>query len=234
MINEIVSTMFYNRDATQIQTVRYARTASNNAPLFHILVSNQSGITNLDELKGVEIGISQGTVIEYLTDRILESQNFSAEEIMTVAIPKISDRMALLTSGEIDAAMLPDPLSFLAVSQGASIIIDDSEIPDLSFSTISFRKEFIENNPSAVRGFLAAVESATGSINADPAKYAGLLAEKNLVPPPILESYQINPYPSAGVPSQAQWDDVQRWMQGKGLLDVTVSYEESVTDAYLP
>jgi len=234
MVNEIVSTMFYNRDVIQVQTVRYARTATNNAPLFHILVSKQSGITDPGELKGVEIGISQGTIIEYLTDRILESQNFSAEEIKIVAVPKISDRMALLASGEIDAAMLPDPLSFLAVGQEASIIIDDSEIPDLSFSTITFRKDFIENNPAAVRGFLAALETATDRINTDPANYAGLLAEKNLVPPPILESYQINPFPPAGVPSQAQWDDVQRWVQEKGLLDVSVSYEESVTDAYLP
>jgi NitT/TauT family transport system substrate-binding protein len=234
IVNEILSTMFFNRELTQVQTIRYARTASASAPLFHILVSAQSGIVSGEGLKNTEIGISQGTIIEYLTDRILESQNFNKEEIKTVAVPKISDRLALLASGELDAAMLPDPLSFLAEQQGAYIVLDDSVIPNLSFSTITFRKDFIDQNPEAIRGFLAAIEEATERINSEPEAFVNLLSERQLVPQPILEAYQINPYPTAGIPSQEQWEDVLAWAQEKGLLEGEVSYSESVTDAFLP
>jgi NitT/TauT family transport system substrate-binding protein len=234
MVNEILSTMFYNRDAIQVQTVRYARTATESSPLFHILASGQSGFDSVDDLKNVEIGISEGTVIAYLTDRILESQSFAQDEIRTVAVPKISDRLALLASGELSAAMLPDPLSFLAEQQGGRIIVDDTVVPELSFSTISFRINFIEQNPEAVRGFLAALEESTKRINADPNLYASLLSERQLVPQPILEAYRINPYPEASIPSQMQWDDVLKWALDKGLLDRDISYAASVTDAFLP
>ena len=234
MVNEIVSTLFYNQDQIQVQTVRFARTATNAFPLFHILASANSDITTPKDLLNVDIGISEGTVIEYLTDRLLENEGFLQADIKTIAVPKISDRMALLASNELKAAVLPDPLTHLAVQQGAKIILDDTSIPDKSFSTISFRKAFIDQNPGAVRNFLSAIEEATVKINQDPNQYTSLLTEQKLVPEPILENYQINPYPIAGVPTQAQWDDVLNWAKEKGLVAKDVSYQDSVTDQYLP
>ena len=234
MINEIVSTLFYNQEQVQVQTVRYARIATEEYPLFSIMAAQDSGIQSPEDLSGVEIGISQGTVIEYLTDRLLQHQGFTTAEIQTIAVPKISDRMALLSTGELKAAMLPDPLTFLAEQQGAIVVMDDTLIPEFSFSTITFRKAFIDDYPDAVRGFLAAIEEATQKVNSDPNQYNSLLTEQKLVPAPILEDYQINPYPTAGVPTQSQWEDVVSWVKEKGLLEADVSYTDSVTDKYLP
>ena len=99
MINEVLTTMLNNRDQVQVQIVRYARTATSEAPLFRILASANSGITDTQGLKGVEIGVSQGTVIEYLTDRLLQAEGLSSDEIKTIAVPGITDRMTLLESG---------------------------------------------------------------------------------------------------------------------------------------
>ena len=121
MINEIVSTQFYNKDKIQVQIVRFAQAATSDSAMFRILASGKSGITSVDQLKGVPIGISQGTVIAYLTDRLLKAQGFSKDEIQTIAVPKIGDRMALLGSGELKAAMLPEPLSSLTEQQGAKV-----------------------------------------------------------------------------------------------------------------
>lgn len=234
MINELTSTMFYNKDQPQVQIVRYARTATPEQALFRILASGESGIENVDELKGSEIGISQGTIIEYLTDRLLQAQGFSAEEINTVAVPKIPDRMALLESGELDAGMLPEPLSSLAVLQGSQVILDDTSLPEFSFSTLTFRNEVLDQHPEAVRGFLAAVEESTAQINADPTKWIPLLGEYNLVPPPLMESFQIPEFVEAGIPTEAQWNDVLAWAIEKGFLEGDVSYQESVSPDYLP
>ena len=149
MVNEVVSTIFYNRDETQVQIVRYARTATPNSPIFFILASGQSGISSVDQIKGVEIGVSHGTVIEYLTDRLLQAEGFIGEEIKTIAVPDIGQRMALLGSGELSAAMLPDPLASLVMQQGAVLVIDDSSHPQYSHSTLAFRKAFIDENPEA-------------------------------------------------------------------------------------
>lgn len=234
MLNEVVSTLFYNKDEVQVQIVRTARSATSEAPIFRILASADSGITGVEDLKGVEVGISEGTVIEYLTDRLLEAEGFSEDDIATIAVPKIPDRLALLGSGELQAAMLPDPASSVALGGGAVVVVDDTSHPEFGFSVLSFRKAVIDEHPQAIKKFLAAVEQAVEEINADPSQYADLMAELGLVPPPLQGSYIVNPFPTAGVPSQAQWDDAVDWVLDKGLIESSVDYQGSVTAEYLP
>lgn len=233
-INETLAVMLFNKETVQMQVVRYALRPTEGHGHFFIIASGQSGITDVNGLKGVEIGVSQGTVIEYVTDRILQAEGFSADEIKTIAVPKIPDRMALLASGELKAGVMPDPLASLVVGQGGVIVADDSKYPEYGFSVISFRKAVIDENSKAVKGFLAAIEEATQLVNADPAKYKNLLSEQNLVPSPLLDKYQPPVFPSAGVPTEAEWTDALNWLKEKGMLDADVSYVDSVNATLLP
>ncbi len=234
IINEIVSTILYNKDAIQVQIVRLARVPTPESAQYHILVSGKSGITSVEQLKGVPIGISQGTIIEYITDRLLEAEGLAQTDIKTIAVPKIPDRLALLSSGELKAATIPDPLAYLAVQQGASFLVQDSKYPQYGHSTYAFRKQIIDQNPAAIRAFLAAIEDAINDINADPTRWGELLKEQKLVPEPLLANYQIPPFPSKSVPSQQLWSDVLAWTKEKGLVSTDVSYNDSVTDQFLP
>ena len=233
-INETLAVMLFNKENVQMQVVRYALRPTEGNGHFFILASAKSGIASVDGLKGVEIGVSQGTVIEYVTERLLQADGFTSEEIKTIAVPKIPDRMALLASGELPAGVMPDPLASLVVSQGGVIVTDDSSHPEYGFSVISFRKAVIDANPEAIKGFLAAVEEATGLLNADPAKYQNLLSEQKLVPPPLMESYRAPIFPTAAVPTAAEWADALNWLKGKGILTADVSYEDSVNSSLLP
>ncbi|HSO11553.1 MAG TPA: MetQ/NlpA family ABC transporter substrate-binding protein [Anaerolineales bacterium] len=233
-INETLAVMAFNKETVQMQVVRYALRPTEGHGHFFIIASGQSGITSVDGLKGVEIGVSQGTVIEYVTERLLQSAGFSADEIKTIAVPKIPDRMALLASGELKAGVMPDPLASLVVGQGGVIVADDSNYPEYGFSVISFRKAVIDENSQAVEAFLAAIEEATTLVNAEPAKYKNVLSEQNLVPPPLLDVYQPPVFPAAGVPSEAEWMDALDWLKEKGMLDVDVSYADSVNASLLP
>jgi len=233
-VNETLSDMLFNKDKIQMQAVRYALRPTEGHGHFFILASAQSGITSPDGLKGVEIGVSQGTVIEYVTERLLQSAGLTVDEIKTTAVPKISDRMALLASGKLQAGVLPDPLASLAVGQGAVIVADDSTHPEYGFSVISFRKAVIDTNPKAVKGFLAAIEEATTLLNADATKYANVLSDQKLVPPPLIGKFQVPPFPTAGIPTEAEWNDALAWAKEKGMLVVDVSYADSVNATLLP
>lgn len=233
-VNETLAVMLFNKESIQMQAVRYALRPAPGYGHFFIIASGQSGITTVEELKGVEIGVSQGTVIEYVTERLLQAEGFTADEIKTVAVPKIPDRMSLLASGELEAGVMPDPLASLVVAQGGVIVADDSNHPEYGFSVISFRKAVIDEHTEAVKGFLAAIEEATAMLNADPAKYKNVLSEQNLVPAPLLESYQTPPFPSAGVPTIEEWNDALNWLKEKGILTVDVSYADSVNSSLLP
>ena len=234
MINELVSTLFYNQNETQVVIVRFARTATENSPVFRILAAADSGIETVEDLAGVEIGISEGTVIEYTTDRILQNAGLTQDEIVSIAVPRIPDRLNLLQSGELSAANLPDPVASLAIMNGATPIIDDSSLPEVGTSVISFSITTIEGKPDAVNRFLAALEMAVDDLNENPGQFMGLLAEKGLVPPPLLEGYQLPAYVTASVPSEAQWQDALDWALEKGLIETEPAYADSVDDSYLP
>ncbi len=233
-LNETLSVMFFNREKVQMQAVRYGHMASEGAGHFFILASGKSGISDVNGLKGVEIGISQGTIIEYVTDRLLEANGLTSADVKYLAVPKIPDRMSLLASGELKAGVMPDPLAALAVQQGSKIILDDTSNPKLGASVISFRKEVIDQHPEAIKAFLAAIEEAVGLINSNPSKYSGLLAEKKIVPQPLISSYIIPKFPTKGVPSEAEWNDVLAWAKAKNLLKADVAYKDSVNSSFLP
>ena len=71
-------------------------------------------------------------------------------------------------------------------------------------------------------------------INENPEQWVSLLGEYKIVPPQLLEDFEIPLFVTAGVPTQAQWEDVLNWAIKKGYLNSDVSYKESVLSDYLP
>lgn len=234
MINEIVSVLFYNQQDTEVVIVRFARTATADSPVFSILAAPDSGVESVADLAGVEIGISDATVIEYMTDRVLEHEGLTEDQIATVAVPRIPDRLALLLSGELQTATLPDPVTDLAVLQGAAVIADDSVLPEVGTSVISFSAESLSEKPQAVRGFLAALERAVNDLNTNPEEYTPMVSELGIVPEPLLASFELPPYVTASVPSIAQWEDAIDWAMGKDLISNAPDYSASVDASFLP
>ena len=234
MINDLTSTVFYNKDAQKIAVVRFARTASLDKPQFSLLAAKDSGITTPDQLKGVEIGISQNTVIDYWTQRILENAGLTTADIKTINVPAIPDRLQLLNEGQLKAAVLPEPAATLAEQGGAIRVIDDTSLPSIGTSEISFSMNSLKSKPETVKKFQAAIEKATADVNNEPAKWDSLLSDKKLVPAPLIGKYVLPKFPTASVPSEAQLKDVMAWMMAKGLIKQEVPYGQLVDASYLP
>ena len=106
--------------------------------------------------------------------------------------------------------------------------------PEYGFSVYSFRKETIDTNPEAVKAFLAAIEEASQLINQDATQYTTLLSDKGLVPPPLLETFAVPPFPKSDIPTKEEWNDALTWAKEKGMLSVDVSYTDSVNGSLLP
>jgi NitT/TauT family transport system substrate-binding protein len=227
-ITDLVALALYNRDTTQVVAVRYAMVPTADFAQFRILAAAQSGITTVDDLRGVQIGVSEGTVIEYATYRLLEAEGLPTNTIATLAVPKIPDRMALLGSGELSAATLPEPLGSLAMQQGAVLIMDDTSHPEISCSLYAFRKDVIDQQPQTTRAFLTAIDQASAAINADKSRWSDLLTEKGLVPAPLTGAYILPDYPANAVPTEAQFADVVAWLQATNRLTTAPMYKDSV------
>jgi NitT/TauT family transport system substrate-binding protein len=217
-VNEIQAVINFNRVTVRMKALRWALRPAPGFPHFFVLGAKGAGLSGAASLRGVEIGVSQGTIIEYVTERLLAAAGLAKGDIRSLNVPGMPDRMALLASGQLRAATMPEPLASLARKQGATVILDDSGFPQFGSSVISFRTEYIKANPAAVRAFLAAIEEATALVNANPERYSSILAERQLVPPDIAPNFRLPPFPTRGTPSKAEFEDALSWMRDKNML----------------
>ncbi len=234
MLNEMITTANFNRSRIQVKSVISARKAYPDYPLFRVLSAPGSRVTSTVGLAGVPIGVSQNTIIEYVTDRLLTAEGLDPKAIVKKSVPVIPERYQLLLQGQLKAATLPDPLAKSALEAGAGEIVDDSAYPGYSVSVLSFTIHSLNNKADAVRLFLKAWNRAAAAINKDPESFRGLLLKKIRVPRNIQKTYKIPPFPLREVPDAGQWADVMDWMRAKGLLDSSLPYEGSITADYLP
>ena len=234
MLNEMITTANFNRNRIQVKTVIAARKAYPRYPLFRILSSPAIKLTLSTGLAGVAVGISKNTIIEYVTDRLLAAEGLNHQTIIKKSVPVIPERYQLLLQGQLKAATLPDPLAKSALAAGAGTVVDDSSHPQYSVSVLSFKVDSLDKKSESVRAFLKAWDRAAADINQDPEKYRVLLLQKIRVPKNIQTTYKIPPYPRREIPTAGQWEDVMRWMVDKGLLEKPLSYDDSVTSAFLP
>ncbi len=223
-----------NKDSVKVKAVYTSRRPFPDAPLFRILASPKSNIATPGDLKGVPIGISNNTIIEYLTDRILTSEGLTADEIAKIEVGAITVRFEQLMNGNIQAAVLPDPLAQGAIAAGARLVVDDTKYTSLSQSVLVFQTSTLQSKPQTVRKYLSAWEQAVKEVNANPEKYRAVLMEQGRVPESIRDSYQMPPFPERGVPSEGEVADVIAWLKAKGLISRDIPYADMVDASFLP
>ncbi len=234
MLTDLISNALLNKERVRVKAVYTARRPYEGAPVFRILAGPRSAITRPADLRGVPIGISQNTVIEYLTDRMLQAEGLQPAEISKLEVSAIPVRFEQLMQGNIQAATLPDPLAQGAIAGGARPVVDDSRYPNLSQSVLTFSTEALQKKPNTVKKFLIAWERAVRELNAHPEKYGDLLIEQGRVPESIQGSYKMPPFPEKGVPTAAEVAAVIAWLREKGLIARDIPYSEMVDPGYLP
>ncbi len=240
MLTDLISNGLLNKDSVKVKAVYTARRPYPTAPCFRILAGPATAIVSPADLKGVPIGISQNTVIEYLTDRMLEAEGLKPADISVLEVSAITVRYEQLMNGNLKAATLPDPLAQGAIVAGARLVLDDTKYASQSQSVLSFRVETLKAKPATVRKFLVAWEKAVKELNAHPDKYQSVLIEQGRVPKSIENSYGMPPFPErsqAGawpVPTQAEIADVVKWLRDKGLVSRDIPYDDMVDAGFLP
>jgi NitT/TauT family transport system substrate-binding protein len=204
-----------------------------DAPLFRVLAAPGSTMSGVKDLAGVPVGVSKNTVIEYISERLLQAGGVADKDIVFESVPVLPERLQLLLAGQIKAATLPDPLGFSALQAGAVEVTNDLRAAALSASVVSFSSASLAAKTETVKKFMAAWDKAVADLNADPGSFRTLMLKKIRVPKNVQDTYMVPPFPRAAVPSRTQWDDAQQWLLDKKLLSGRVSYDDSVTAEFL-
>ncbi len=225
-ISDVLAAAFANDNK---QTVKITSLTNGR---YVLLTGKDSGINDLQELKGVEIAISSNTIIEYVTDRLLKSKGFTEEDIAKIAIPKIPVRLQMLEAGKVKAACLPEPLASVLLLNGANKIADSTELGEAP-GIMLFTEKSIQEKEAELQAFYSAYSQAVELINEDSNGYRELLVTKAGFPEEIKESFVFPEYDQAHLPAEETVQLVVDWLREKGLVKTEFGYQDLVTDQFV-
>ncbi|MDP3062992.1 MAG: MetQ/NlpA family ABC transporter substrate-binding protein [Chloroflexota bacterium] len=229
---DLIASGLLNKEKERIKIVKTTYAATPQKAMISLIAGKDSKISSPADLKGKRVGISENSLIDYITDELLKGAGMTAKDVQKVGIPSIAVRMQMLTQGQLDAATLPDPFAALAVNAGGRVVMADGQ-QRIGLSVLEFRTEALDKQKDAVKRLVRAHEKALEAVNKNPEKYRALLVEKARLPDAVKDTFPVPAFPENAIPSRA---DVQRavdWMVGAGLLPKALTYEQLVDTSYV-
>ncbi|MCD1572229.1 ABC transporter substrate-binding protein [Agromyces mediolanus] len=199
---------------------RIPESGKNPSPL---LASEQSGITEAEQLKGKKIGIpGDGGFGIYSVHLALESAGLSLDDVELVNLSP-GDIPPALANGSIDATWSIEPISSAVISQGlAHEILDVDYQAGVELGALVFNTDYVEKHPAAVVAFTSAYLKAVQEL-ADggwqDADDQAVIAEYTDLPVETLTSIGLTVQDPEGA---IDWKDVARqeaFFRDRGALE---------------
>ncbi|MBN2404283.1 MAG: ABC transporter substrate-binding protein [Coriobacteriia bacterium] len=199
---------------------------------FGIVAAPGSDATSLTDLAGVPIGTSSASIQEYVVDGLMAGAAVPADDVKKEIVPKVPVRFELLMNGQIEAAALPEPLLSLAELQGAKLLADDTTGVNLTQTVLGVSDKYLATPGGmvTVSRLLDVWDQAVDVINADPTAWRTTLVDKANLPEVLKDSYAVNTYPKATVPTSQQVESILAWMRANELLTTALTYDDLVQE----
>ncbi|WP_341479007.1 ABC transporter substrate-binding protein [Heliobacterium chlorum] len=232
-VADLVAVGLLQKSGTPVKVAAVGLGVTPQEGRFALLASPKSGINSVADLKNVPVAVSENSIIEFVDDQLLSDAGFHADEMKKTAIPKMPIRLQMLLSDQVKAAILPDPLAFLAEKQGAKLIADDTK-KNISQTVLLFRQDSVEKKGEALKKVVQVYGEAGEAMTKEPNKYRSLVVEKANIPKEIQGSYALPTFSKPVPPTKEEVASVINWMVSKKLLDKAYTYEELVDTTLAP
>ncbi|MDR3602965.1 MAG: MetQ/NlpA family ABC transporter substrate-binding protein [Desulfosporosinus sp.] len=232
-VADMVAVALLKKIGTDVKIASIGLGATPKEGRFAILSSPKSSINDLAGLKGATLGISQNSIIDYVSDQMLLDKGVALNGVKKMSIPKMPVRLDMLLSDQINAACLPDPLASLAQAKGAHLLIDDT-YRNISQTVFLFRSQSIQENPAGIKAVVRVYGSAGQALSKNPAQYRSLFLEKAQIPAELKESYQMPTFSKLQLPTEEEVNSVMKWMVDKKLIPQAYAYQDLVDSDLLP
>ncbi|WP_180272627.1 ABC transporter substrate-binding protein [Konateibacter massiliensis] len=199
----------------------------------YILVAGKnSGITDISQIAGKSIAISENTLIEYTLDSILKANGMEAADVVKEVVPRIPDRLELLRNDQIDLGLLPEPFATLALADGA-IQLGTANENGLYPAVSAFSQTALDSKNEAIRNLYKAYNEAVDYMNeTDLSEYEKTVIEAVGYPEEMIGKVEIKPFRTSQLPPKEDVEAAVAWASEKGLCDASLTYEQVTYDVY--
>ncbi len=190
---------------------------------FPILVRKDFG-----EQKDIKVGLMEVSVVNYLSDEFLSGE-YKMEKVFINEIPA---RLEMINQGQIDMAVLPEPVA----SQGELMGLEKRvyEIKDeFSPEIMVFTGESIKNKEKAIKLFHEAYNKAVKAIQSDENIARDVLVEELKLKPEVKDKIVLPKYNVARIPSKEYIEKIMDWNEKVLNKKIDLKYEDLVEGKFV-
>ncbi|MDL2280496.1 MetQ/NlpA family ABC transporter substrate-binding protein [Selenomonadales bacterium OttesenSCG-928-I06] len=200
---------------------------------YKLVAAKNQNASQITDLKGKDIAISKNTIIEFVTDKIIEEQNMKESDFKKVIIPQIPTRLEMLQNGNLAAATLPEPLASAAIHKGGTLV-SSSDILKINPGVMIFTNKSLTEKEQEIKAFYRAYNKAINYIEKEPLNnYIDLLIDK-LGFPNATKDYLVLPeFEKAALPTEKDFNDCIKWLLDKNLIKKNFVYQDLVDGRFV-
>jgi NitT/TauT family transport system substrate-binding protein len=223
---DMVNTLLLKSTGQDVKVVTVDYHTNPECRMFGLVASPGNNITNINSTAGMTVATSSATVTEYVLDDILAENNMTGKLTKT-QINAIPIRYQTLMQDQVQLAILPEPYVTQALQGGAHLVADDRTI-NITASVIGMNGGFITNHEAEMEKFLSVYNNTVNLINLNPTNYYDVLVKDIHFPPALEAGYSFPILSNTCLPTLQEFQKVQDWMLGKGIISNTINYDSVV------
>ncbi|MDK2926923.1 MAG: sulfonate transport system substrate-binding protein [Bacillota bacterium] len=145
---------------------------------FGIIVPAAAPIKSVADLKGKKVGTAKGTIAHQLLAAALAKAGLSTRDVQFLHM-ELADAATAVQAGQLDAAVVGEPLLTKAVASGKARLLTDGEGLINAQIVVAVRGEFAKNYPDLVRRYLKVQQQAVDFVRAHRAEALAAAAREN-------------------------------------------------------
>ena len=197
-----------------------------------LLAGKNTGITDISQIKGKSIAISENTLIDYTFDDILKNNNIESMDVGREVVPRIPDRLELLRNDKIDLGLMPEPFATLALNDGAILLGSANEF-GLYPAVSAFSQTALDEKGEAIKNLYKAYNESVDYMNkTDIRDYEETVIKAVGYPEEMIGKIEIKPFRTSELPPKSEIEEAIIWASNKGLCSNELTYEQMVFDVY--
>lgn len=186
--------------------------------------TDRSRILSAD-IAGWKIALPVGTEADYLLGRILDERGLTRSDVEIVNM-MVPDAAAALLSGNVDAAVLVEPvLSRLETGEKIRVYRDGRDLV-LGMTVTTVWNDFRTAYPELVEAYLAAIADSLAYMEENPAAVMALAMQETELPEPVvtrlMAKYDFDPV----IGDTSGLEDQIDFLYDSGLIDERIALED--------
>ncbi|WIV12387.1 ABC transporter substrate-binding protein [Proteiniborus sp. MB09-C3] len=181
-----------------------------------------------EEKKDIKVGIMEVSVVNYLSDEFL-GEKYSVEKVFINEIPA---RLEMINQGQIDMAVLPEPVASQGELMGLEKKIYENK-DEFSPEIMVFTGDSIKNKEKAIKLFHEAYNKAVEQIHNDDNIARDILVQELELNPEVRDKIVLPEYNMARIPSKEYIEKIMEWNERVLNKKIDLKYEDLVEGKFV-